>query len=158
MTGATADDLVREHHTMLVRIAMRAGLDPARAEECAQDAWVALLTRGHEVKPGAVPYWLGTVTRNRAISVWRRDRRQVPVDEVPDADGGGQDPADTVAGNDRVRRALGALPPGQRAVFAAIALGDAGYEDTARALGVTGGTVRHQLHSARRKLAAREGA
>jgi RNA polymerase sigma-70 factor (ECF subfamily) len=52
----------------------------------------------------------------------------------------------------RLRRAIEALPPDQRAVFALYATGDMTYGQIAEALGIPIGTVMSRLYHARRRL------
>ena len=53
---------------------------------------------------------------------------------------------------ERLRRAIEALPPDQRAVFALYATGDVTYGEIAEMLGVPIGTVMSRLYHARRRL------
>ena len=94
-------------------------------------------------------------------SRWRRRRlrQEDPVAEVPEATGrvdvdaaGGV--AGTVAERDRLWRALGALPPKQRAVLVLRFYEDLTETSAAEVLGVSVGTVRSQTWKGLRRLEA----
>lgn len=96
---------------------------------------------------------------NLYVSRWRRRRlrQEDPVAEVPEATGrvdvdaaGGV--AGTVAERDRLWRALGALPPKQRAVLVLRFYEDLTEVDTARSLGVSVGTVKSTTRQALGRL------
>jgi RNA polymerase sigma-70 factor (sigma-E family) len=91
---------------------------------------------------------------------WRRRRSNAeePVARLPDVPAAGEDPAERVVARDQLRRALGGLTPGQRAVLVLRHL--EGYDDDAiaRVLQCSTGTVRsHASRGAHRLRELMEG-
>jgi len=126
--------------------------DRGRAEEVTQDAFVRLYERWG----GAVAYerpeaWVRKVAVRDAIRRANRER-VVPVvawvdtqtsdDRLPDLD---------------LLRAVGALPPKQRAAVALHYLEDLPVDQVAELMGIASATVRQHLFKARSKLAERLG-
>jgi len=71
--------LVLQHHTTLVRLALRYVHDPAVAEEVAQETWL------HVVKGlprfqfrSSLMTWMSQIVMNRARTRARRERRSLP--------------------------------------------------------------------------------
>ena len=126
--------------------------DRGRAEEVTQDAFVRLYERWG----GAVAYeqpeaWVRKVAVRDAIRRANRERvvpvvalvdTQTAVDRLPDLD---------------LLRAVGALPPKQRAAVALHYLEDLPVDAVAELMGVASATVRQHLFKARSKLAERLG-
>lgn len=126
--------------------------DRGRAEEVTQDAFVRLYERWGGVAtfehPGA---WVRRVAVRDAIRRAHRERFvavvdaadvQAPGDRLPDID---------------LFRAIGALPPKQRAAVALHYLEDLPVEQVARVMNVASATVRQHLFKARSQLAERLG-
>lgn len=152
-TALAFDELFRHEYPRLVRILVVATADRDAAADLAQDAFVQLHRHWDEVSGYEDPgRWLRRVALNRATNHRRgRDRRNrfvarhgpevastEAVDAVPDLD---------------LWRALVELPPRQRAVVALHHLDDLPVAEIALLLGVAEGTVKSQLHDARRALA-----
>ena len=122
--------------------------DRGRAEEVTQDAFVRLYERWG----GAAAYehpeaWVRKVAVRDAIRRANRERvvpvvalvdTQTAVDRLPDLD---------------LLRAVGALPPKQRAAVALHYLEDLPVDQVAELMGVASATVRQHLFKARSKLA-----
>ncbi len=89
------------------------------------------------------------------LSWWRRKwRHEAPTDELPEP-GPSAPPrstSDDVAGRFDLWRALGHLPPRQRAVVVLRYYEDLSEAETARVLGCTVGTVKSQASKALQKL------
>jgi len=122
--------------------------DRGRAEEVTQDAFVRLYERWG----GAVVYehpeaWVRKVAVRDAIRRANRERvvpvvalveTQTAVDRLPNVD---------------LLRAVGALPPKQRAAVALHYLEDLPVDQVAELMGVASATVRQHLFKARSRLA-----
>jgi RNA polymerase sigma-70 factor (ECF subfamily) len=122
-------ELYDRHGGMLLALAIRVLRDRTEAEDVLHDAFVLVGERAHHYVPerGSVLAWLVTVVRNLSIDRRRRrDRRGAIAREVlvhehdAGATAAANDPEAQVAGArevTRVRRALAALPPSQRATL-----------------------------------------
>ena len=84
-----------------------------------------------------------------AVAV-RAARRAASV--IVDASSYEVDPADRVAFDDALARALEMLPHAQRAVVVLVDVDDRSYAEAASTLGIPEGTVMSRLHRGRRKL------
>lgn len=123
-----------------------------------------------EAADGAVQAWYFTIARHAALdylrSRQRAHRRTAPVDAAALAAGDGGNPG--AAGNpedatmederraadiDEVRRAVEALPPGQRVVVEMHKIQGLPMKEIARRLGIREGAVRVRAHRAYRALA-----
>ena len=134
----------------LLRTAQALTGQRADAEDLLQSALVKALPHWRQIT-GEPEGYLYRVMVNEHISRWRRHRgREVLRAEVPDRSSAGPDIAEQVA----VRRALGALPPRQRAVLVLRYYEDLTESETARALGVSVGTVKSQHRKALTTLRA----
>src|SRR5215471_21337894 len=68
--------LVRQHHTTLVRLALRYVRDPAIAEEVAQETWLQVLKGLPRFQlRSSLKTWMTQILVNRARTRARRDRR-----------------------------------------------------------------------------------
>lgn len=126
--------------------------DRGRAEEVTQDAFVRLYERwggavtyehpGAWVRKVAVRDAIRRANRERVVPVVALVETQTAVDRLPDLD---------------LLRAVGALPPKQRAAVALHYLEDLPVVQVAELMGVAPATVRQHLFKARSKLAERLG-
>lgn len=145
--------LQHQYPRLVAAVALVAG-SRAAAEDAVQEALLRTwerAERGDEI--GSLANWVATVALNlsrsgirRAIAE-RRARRQIvaaSAGTLPEPSG---DPID-------VERALAGLPRRQREVAVLRYLLDMDIRETARALGVSDGTVKSQLADARRGLAS----
>jgi RNA polymerase sigma-70 factor (ECF subfamily) len=135
--------------------ARRMSSDAADVEDLVQETLLAVhLRRASYDRSLAFSPWALAIARYKLIDHWRRRRLRitVPIDDV--ADFLSAEPPQTDDGLD-LTRALGALPPRQRALIEdvkvrGLSLGEAG----ARA-GVSEGAAKVALHRALRALAGR---
>lgn len=149
--------LVRRWNVKLLAHARRLLGDPELARDAVQDAW-AEVVRGMPklVDTSAFAPWAYRIVSRRAartIDRLRRDRRlhhavaREPKAGPIEPDGGDLDAA-------RLRRAMAALPPGQRAAIALFHIENMSVAEVAVALDVPAGTVKTRLMNARAKLRA----
>jgi RNA polymerase sigma-70 factor, ECF subfamily len=138
--------------------------DAARADDVAQEAFLILAQRLPALAPLPLRSWLGRVAANLSLND-RRRARDVPLDTVPVAQQQALEWRDAVAGPDvvletaeeraRLRAAVAALAPRQRAMVVLRYYAECSIEEIAVALGCRPGTVRATLHQALRRLRER---
>lgn len=133
--------------------------DPQLAEDAAQEAFAVAWRRLDAVRePAAFPGWFRRVVASQAHRLLRvRRGREVPLDEAAHL-AAGEGPAAQAERFDlqrRVRRAVAALPAGERMVTVLYYLGGYPTADVADMLGLPVTTVKNRLHAARGRL--REG-
>ena len=133
------------------------------AEDALQETFLRVWRAGPTYEPSAAAStWLFTVARNAALNVLARERgRPVTWDDL-EREGAG--PETVAAGDapgaaleaaeqaDALRRAVGRLPPGERAVVALAVDARLRYAEIARALGIPEGTVKSRMAASIRKL------
>jgi RNA polymerase sigma-70 factor, ECF subfamily len=142
------EELYRLHHRRVYALALRMTREPGRAEELTQDAfveaWRALPSfRGES----AFSTWLHGVAARVVLRQMRADRRWEEHNEsVYLAEAQRAMPDTAIA----LERAIASLPDGARAVLVLHDVEGYKYEEIARLLGVALGTVKAQLHRARR--------
>jgi RNA polymerase sigma-70 factor (ECF subfamily) len=124
--------------------------DRGRAEEVTQDAFLRLYERwGNAVAFEYPEAWVRKVAVRDAIRRARRER-VVPVVDMVDTQSAG----DRVPDIDLLR-AVGALPPKQRAAVGLYYLEDLPVDEVAELMEVAPATVRQHLFKARSQLAER---
>jgi RNA polymerase sigma-70 factor (ECF subfamily) len=147
------EELYRLHHRRVYALALRMTREPGRAEEVTQDAfveaWRALPTfRGES----AFATWLHGIAARVVLRQMRTDRRwEERLETAADlsaylAEARRAMPETTLS----LERAIASLPDGARAVLVLHDVEGYKYEEIARLLGVALGTVKAQLHRARR--------
>lgn len=135
-------------YTAFVRLAWRHHLrvatlltgDPHLGEELLQDCLVKLYLRWRRVaRRGDPQAYLRRMLVNGNVSRWRRARREQLTAQAPDR----EDPHTSARDpDDRLRRALLALPRQQRAVVVLRYYADLSEADVAAALGCSAGTAK----------------
>jgi RNA polymerase sigma-70 factor, ECF subfamily len=151
---ADVEDLFRANYERLVRVLTAAGGDAADAADAVQEAFVQAYVHWRRVRAYDDPVaWVRRVALHRLLNAHRsRERRAralgrfgARADEVA---------APAEAGDRRVdlSRALAQLPPRQRAVVALHYFAQLSVREVADAMGTSEGTVKSQLHDARRTL------
>jgi RNA polymerase sigma-70 factor (ECF subfamily) len=147
---AELERLFRAEYPRLVHVVSIVLRDPDAATDVVQDAFVQAGRHWSRVADYDDPArWLRRVAVNRALSVRRGRRRQdaalhrlaaasATADREPSVD---------------FDAALDRLPRGQRAVVALFYVADLPVAEIARVLDLAPGTVKSQLHDARRALA-----
>ncbi|WP_210651690.1 SigE family RNA polymerase sigma factor [Nocardioides sp. SYSU D00065] len=121
--------------------------DVHRAEDLVQEALTKVALRWSRLAAGnPTAYALRIIARDN-ISWWRR-RRDVPTAVLHDDGAASDEPEIALV----VRRALGRLSPGQRAVLVLRHFEDLTERETAEVLGVSVGTVKSQNAAALSRL------
>jgi RNA polymerase sigma-70 factor (ECF subfamily) len=153
-------ELVRRYQARVHGLIARTLGDAARADDAAQEVFLRVY-RGLPYFRGAAKLstWVYRITMNVCF-----EQRVVPTRiEVPASEPGDDRHAPrelaTIDGSfnalelrDRLGKALARLPPNYRALVAAHYLRDVRYEDLAETFDLPLGTVKTQLHRAKREL------
>lgn len=132
------------------RIALSIVRHPMTAEDAAQEACAQLVRAIAQLRsPEAFGLWFYRLVVREALAIERRRRAHDPLEaaDLPSASG----LTDALVRLD-VLRALGVLPPRQRAVIALHYYADLNSREIAAVLAVPDGTVRYLLALARRRL------
>lgn len=147
------EELYRAHHRRIYALALRMTGDVAQAEEVTQEAFV----KAWESLPGfrgesSFGTWLHGLAVHVALRHERTERRKEARIEAADdlsayaAEVRRALPETSIA----LERAVAALPDGARRVLVLHDVEGYRYEEIARLLGIAVGTVKAQLHRARK--------
>jgi RNA polymerase sigma factor (sigma-70 family) len=148
------EELLRELEPLVVRTArLIVGSGSWAAEDAAQEALLDVARGIDRLRaPEAVKTWALRIATTRAIKVARRERllslRRAPA-TAPEL---AAEPADERAG--ALKDAFDRLPPKLRATAVLRLYVGLGEAETAEVLGCSLGTVKSNLHDARKRLAA----
>jgi RNA polymerase sigma-70 factor (ECF subfamily) len=164
--------LVERHQDRLIAVCHRLLGDREAARDAAQEVFLKAFRKAGDFEPRAqVSTWLYRIAVNHCLNLLRRRRiaRFLPWGGPGGGEGGEDevpafDPPDEAPGPEaavearrrwqRVRRAIEALPPGQRAVLVLVRFEGLAYKEAAEALGITVGAVESRLIRALRNLDA----
>jgi RNA polymerase sigma-70 factor (ECF subfamily) len=154
--AAAFDTLVRRHMKQAFAVAYRVLGQREDAEDLVQEAFVAALEHidtfdsRREFRP-----WLLRIVVNRAINA-RRYRERRRTESIPEhAAASTESPAAEVEQHEmqqRLRQALVSLPERQRTIVQLASFGGLSSSDIGDILQIPAGTVRWELHQARRAL------
>jgi len=154
-------DLVDRYHERIYRIALRIVHDPDDAEEVVQEVFVRAVTHIGRFDFRASFYtWLVSITRNAAFDALRGVQRRGRFKQTEDgldryeADGVG-DPVEASQATEtaeKVRKALGRLKPRDRTLIVLREYEGLRYEEIARVMECSVGTIESGLHRARKRL------
>ena len=144
------EEWARARQQHLVRSAYLLTGDFQRAEDLVQEALVRAAVRWDVLREGNPDAWVRTVVYREHVSWWRRRRREVLVDAVPEV--ASYDAASLPEGG--LVAALAGLTWSQRAVVLLRFAEDLSVAETAEVLGVTDGTVKRQTSVALARLRA----
>lgn len=149
--------LLNRHLPLLTRLCSRMLGDALLAEDAAQEAALLAFLHLDRLRNAAqFGFWLNGIGLNICRQMLRRRARDAwswealvggsvvrePVDPRPDP----ADPAEQRDLQQRIRYAVAALSPGQRAAVMLFYLAGLSYAETAALLGIGVGTVRTRLH------------
>jgi RNA polymerase sigma-70 factor (ECF subfamily) len=154
--NAAFAEIVRLHRQNVVAFLRRFGLDPAEAEDVAQDTFVAAWARLAAYRgDSTLRAWLCGIAYRKALTRYRgtrrREQRHRRAGELVVSTG---DPRPTAGMRADVRDALARLPPEQRAAVALCLGSDFSDAEAARVLDRPLGTVKSHLRRGRIALAA----
>lgn len=149
--------LYERYGRMVHAIAYRITRDAHAAEECTQDAFLAVWRSASSFDPqrSRPATWLCAIARNRALDAVRaHGRRPVPSEQVPEV-GAEPDTADVVAEADsavQVAQAMAKLPPAQFDVLQLAYFDGLSQTEIAQRLEVPLGTVKSRLRLALERM------
>jgi len=148
MTLPPFQRLLDEHRLDVYRFLV-ASVGRQAADDCFQETFLSALRAYPELRDASnLRGWLFTIATRKAFDHWRGEaRRPVPVDRLPELEEPGR--AD---GDPELWRAVGKLPPMQRAAVIHRYVLDLPYADVAEALGITEEAARANTYEGRRKL------
>ena len=139
---------------------LRAGANPAAAEEVVQETMIAVWQKARLFDPAraGASTWIFTIARNQRIDALRKERHPstLMVDPVEEPDAPIQ--ADSVVAmsqqETRIRSALSLLPPEQADVIRKAFFEDKVHAEIEKELGIPLGTVKSRLRLALNRLRA----
>jgi RNA polymerase sigma-70 factor, ECF subfamily len=154
---AAFDRLYREHVDRVYGICLRMSGRVSDAERLTQDAFVQLWQRiGSFRGESEFTSWLYRLTVNIVLQDSRSERRRsARVEVVPDLDAFDRGAYGDAAGTEdrlEIERAIAGLPPGARHALVMHDIEGYTHEEIAALTGRTSGSVKAQLHRARRLL------
>ena len=135
---------------------MLGGSPESQAEDLAQETMVIVWRKAALFNPdqAAVSTWIFTIARNLRVDLLRRRQGIEAHDEMLDADTfeaagpAAEDRLHAVRQDERLRGALGQLPPGQRQVLHLSYFDDEPHSRIAAELGIPLGTVKSRIRLA----------
>jgi RNA polymerase sigma factor (sigma-70 family) len=132
-----------------------AAVGPQEADDCFQETFVSALRAYPNLRDASnLRGWLFTIATRKATDHWRSSaRRPLPVETVPERPAPERDD-----GHPDLWRAVGTLPPMQRAAVIHRYVADLSYAEIAHALGCSEEAARANAYEGRRKLRAMQGA
>jgi RNA polymerase sigma-70 factor, ECF subfamily len=148
--------LYRAHSGRVFAVCYRMAGDGELAEEWAQDAWVRAWERLDSFRgESAFTTWLHRLTVNLILDRRRSDaRRRERIERAGEVARMEEDGRSDPSPGERMdlERAIATLPDGARTVFLLYDVEGFKHREIADRLGVAEGTVKAQLHRARRML------
>jgi RNA polymerase sigma-70 factor (sigma-E family) len=146
------EEYVRNRQEALLRSARRLVPDPIDAQDLVQTALARTYPRWGDIADKKLAdAYMRRVMINTRTEWWRARRlEEVPSAELPDASV--DDGADQRADREMLADAMRVLAPKQRQVVLLRHYGQLSTEETARALGMSTGTVKSTLHRALARL------
>lgn len=134
--------------------------DREDAEECVNDAYLALWQSIPPARPDDLPAYLGRIVRNTSIDMLRRrkaakrgfGKTEQISDELAACLGEIDSPADSYCIRDALDRFLGRLPKRTRIIFVQRYWYMSTVRDIARDIGMSEGNIRVSLHRTRAEL------
>jgi RNA polymerase sigma-70 factor (ECF subfamily) len=150
------EELYRRYARAVLGLALRRLGDRGRAEDAAQEAFVAIWRSARTYDPhrGRGAPWLYAVARNAITDGLRRTPE--PAAELPDGPGGGPDPSDKAESSWtawQVHRALETLPEHERPVIELAYWRGLSQSEISELLDIPLGTVKTRTRSALARLA-----
>ena len=151
------ESVYRIHSDQVFRLCLRLAGDRDGAEDLAQDAWVRAWGRIGSFRGDATfGTWMHRLTVNLLLDRKRRDARwrdrMVSIEEDDSGTSLPATPAPTPGSRLDLEQALGTLPEGARIVFLLHEVEGYKHREIAQRLEVAVGTVKAQLHRARKLL------
>jgi RNA polymerase sigma factor (sigma-70 family) len=142
--------LLEDHRAEVYRFLV-AAVGRQAADDCFQETFLSALRAYPRLQDASnLRGWLLTIATRKTLDHWRAEkRRPIPVERLPEA--AAPERAD---GDDALWRAVGTLPPMQRAALIHRYVLDLPYAEVAEALGCSVEAARANAYEGRRKLRA----
>ena len=159
------ETLIRRYGSALLGYLTRMTCSREQAEDLFQETFVRVHTRAATFEGrGRFKAWLFSIATRQAVDFLRRARRAptVPLqdeesgsllDSLPSGDPSPSDAAEQAEQAAMVQRAIGKLPPRQRATLLLAYFEGLSYPDVAKTMGCSVGTVKTQMSRALHTLA-----
>lgn len=155
------NQLVERYQSRVYRLAYRM-VGPASADDASQDAFISAFKSIRSFRGGNFRSWLLRITANVCRDQLRAAKRKGGASLESMLEAGvweptspGRSPEEAASDaelNAAIMTAVAALPPDQRAVLVLIDIEGYSYEETAKAVGASLGTVKSRLSRAREKV------
>ena len=141
--------LIDEHRDDIYRF-LRASVGAHDADDCFQETFIAALRAYPRLRADSnLRGWLFTIAHRKALDSHRaRNRRAIPVEQLPERVG---EPL-LNGGEPELWRAVGDLPPKQRAAVLLRFAGDLAYAEIGEATGTSEEAARRNVHEGLKKL------
>jgi RNA polymerase sigma factor (sigma-70 family) len=156
--------LLDEHRDDIYRF-LRASVGVHDADDCFQETFIAALRAYPRLRADSnLRGWLFTIANRKALDSHRaRGRRAIPLETLPETVGDplgrspimeaeGRSPSHLNGGEPELWRAVGDLPPKQRAAILLRFAGDLAYREIGEATGTTEEAARRNVHEGLKKL------
>ena len=135
---------------------MRGGMAAAAAEDVVQDVMLTAWRKADQFDPGRaeVSAWLYRIARNRQVDIARREARPMPEEIAPPEaheDDAGQS-LSLEQESERLRGALAALSPDQRALVERAYFGELTHTEIRAETGLPLGTIKSRIRLGLRRL------
>ncbi len=156
--------LVIEHQELAYNVARRIVGNPQTAEDVTQDAFIAAYQALDQFRGGSFKAWLLRIVTNRCYDVLRRHKRrpQASIEELTEenesapflrsAEESPEQYQQRAELAQVIERCLQSLPPEQRITAVLCDVEGYDYNDIARILSISLGTVKSRISRARSKL------
>ena len=132
----------------LIRYAAGITGDVEQARDVVQDTFLKLCGAKRESVNGRLSAWLYTVCRNRALDVWRREKRRARVETANARDGVFEHPAfEPEEPYASVLRLIGTLPENQREALRLKYQDGLSYKEISQVTGLSVSNVGFLIHS-----------
>jgi RNA polymerase sigma-70 factor (ECF subfamily) len=156
MTDEVFPQLIDAYYPALYRFALSLARNPADASDLTQQTFFLWATKGHTLRDFTkVKTWLFTTLHREFLGMRRREWRQTPLEELPQAD---KDPpaieSDSINRMDapRILAAVQELEPIYRSPLMLFYLRELSYQEIAEVLDVPIGTVMSRISRAKVQL------
>jgi RNA polymerase sigma-70 factor (ECF subfamily) len=145
---------------MVYGLTLRILREPEDAEEVTLDVYAEVWKKASRFDPerGGARVFLATLARSRALDLLRKRKRERererPIASAPEPEATTNPEADAALAErqERVRRALDALPTGEREAIELAFFSGLSYREVALALGQPEGTVKSRIRSGLSRL------
>lgn len=144
-----------EHYSVVFRVLRRMGIDPARAEDGAQQVFVVAARRLEDIVAGKERAFLTGAAVNMARRIRRERSHQAMNSEPPRSGPGADDLVDRKRRRELLDRLLEEMEEDLRVVLVLAEIEGQGKREIAEVLDIPEGTVASRLRRAREDFVAR---